>query len=93
MNFSEEQLNELEEMAGLFFSPEDIAINLQLKEEETDYFVTCIESRSQDPGSVAYYRGRLSAEIILRRAVKQSALNGSSPSQLAMLNFHRESRK
>ena len=35
MNFTEEQLNEIEEMAGLFFSPEDIAINLQLTEEES----------------------------------------------------------
>ncbi len=93
MNFTEEQLNEIEEMAGLFFSPEDIAINLQLTEEESDYFEACIDCRSQSSCSDAYHTGRLTSEIILRRAVKQSALNGSNPSQLAMLNFHRESKR
>jgi len=93
MNLNEDQLNEIEEMAGLFFSPEDIAVNLELEEEDTELFVTavaCKNTRNYQAG--AYLRGWLSAEITLRKAIQQSALNGSSPSQQMMLNYQKESR-
>ena len=93
MNLNEDQLSEIEQMAGLFFSPEDIAINLELDEEETELFVAaviCKNTKNYQAG--AYLRGWLSAEITLRKAIQQSALNGSSPSQQMMLNYQKESR-
>ena len=94
MNLNEEQLNEVEELAGLFFSPEDIAVNLELNEEETEYFSTAAECKNtKAPIVAAFIRGRLSTEIELRKAIKQSAMNGSSPSQQMMLNYLKESRK
>ena len=93
MNLNEQQLTEVEELAGLFFSPADIAINLELDDDETEYFVAAVECKSTSAPIVAsYMRGWLSADITLRKAIKQSALNGSSPSQQMMLNYQKESR-
>jgi len=93
MNLNEQQLTEVEELAGLFFSPADVAINLELDEDETDCFVAAVECKSTSaPIVAAYMRGWLSADITLRKAIKQSALNGSSPSQQMMLNYQKESR-
>ena len=94
MNLNGEQLKEVEEMAGLFFSPEEIAVNLELNEEWTDCFITAVEcKKTSEPIVAAYIRGRLSTEVELRKAIKQSALNGSSPSQQMMMNYQKESRK
>lgn len=93
MNLSEEQLNMVEELAGLFFSPEMIAINLELNEEDTERFCLLIQlKRTEMPEVAAYYKGWLLAEISLRRAIKQSAMNGSSPSQAQMLNYQKEGK-
>lgn len=93
MNLSEEHLKEVEEMAGLFFSPEEIAVNLELSEEDKDGFVAAVVFKdSANPLVGAYLRGWMTAEVTLRKAIKQSALNGSSPSQQAMLNYQREAR-
>jgi|SRR5665647_881493 len=98
MNLNEEQLkehlNEVEELAGLFFSPEDIAVNLELNEEDTEYIVAAVDGNyTNNPFVAAYIKGRLSTEIELRKAIRQSAMNGSSPSQQMMLNYLKESRK
>lgn len=37
-----------------------------------------------------WLRGRLQKELEVRQAVLQSALNGSSPSQLQLMNFYNE---
>ena len=93
MNFSEEQLKEIEDMAGLFFGADDIAINLELNEEETELFGFRIDSKNSTfPEVAAYLKGRLTAKIVMRKAIKQSAQNGSSPSQQQMLNFLKESK-
>ena len=92
MNFSEDQLKEIEDMAGLFFGAEDIAINLELNEEETEAFGFQIDSKNTSfPEVAAYLKGRLTAKIVMRKAIKQSAQNGSSPSQQQMLNFLKDS--
>lgn len=93
MNLSEEQLSMVEEMAGLFFSPELIAVNLELNEKDTEFFVNAVIMQNlQSDITKAYFKGWLQTEIELRRAIKQSAMNGSSPSQQMMLNYKRESK-
>ena len=93
MNFSEDQLKEIEDMAGLFFGAGDIAINLELNEEEAELFGFQIDSKNTSfPQVAAYLKGRLTAEIVMRKAIKQSAQNGSSPSQQQMLNFLKDSK-
>jgi len=89
----EDILTMIEEMGGLFFPPEMIAINLEMTEEETEFFVAAIESKNIKNLLVAsYFKGWLESEIGLRRAIKQSALNGSSPSQQMMINYKREGK-
>jgi len=93
MNLNEDQLSEIEQMAGLFFSPEDVAVNLEMDEEDTELFLAAVATRNtKNDLAGAYLRGWLSAEITLRKAIQQSALNGSSPSQQMLLNYQRESR-
>ncbi|MGQ7868707.1 hypothetical protein [Sunxiuqinia sp. sy24] len=93
MNLSEEQLKEVEEMGGLFFSPMDIAINLELEDDDREYFVAAIECKNMNNPIVrAFQKGWLTTEVELRKAIKQSAMNGSSPSQGMMMNYQREGR-
>jgi hypothetical protein len=92
MNLTEEQIKEIEEMAGLFLSPEAVGINLELDENETEHFVNAVKGNcAGSEADKAYRRGWLSTQVELRKAIKQSALNGSSPSQQMMLNFQKES--
>lgn len=93
MNLNAEQLSLVEEMAGLFFSPEMIAVNLELNEKDTEEFtIGVINEYTKMKIVAAYFKGRLQSVIDLRTAIKQSAMNGSSPSQQMMLNFQKESK-
>ena len=94
MNLNAEQLEMVEEMAGLFFSTEDISICLELNELESEEFTESVVCKATGKTIVAaYLRGWLSGEVLLRKAIKQAALNGSSPSQQQLLNFQKENRK
>lgn len=90
MNLNEEQLKEVETMAGLFFSPEKIGIALELDLHEVDEFKEIIKSDPSNPIYKAYHKGDLTTEVELRAAIKQSALNGSNPAQNTMLNFREQ---
>ena len=88
MHLNGEQLKEIESMASLFFSPTDIALNLEI--EDSEEFCALFELRE---GSAyrAYQRGRLKTEAELRSAIRQAALNGSSPAQQQMISFMKDS--
>lgn len=92
MNISEEQLKEITQMAELFFGPEDISLNLELSAGDQEEFENSVLARNvSNPMAAAYFTGRISAQVALRAAIRQSAANGSSPSQQAMLRFMNES--
>jgi len=94
MNLNAEQLEMVEEMAGLFFSTDDIAICLEMNEQQGEEFADGVALKAtRQPIVAAYLRGWLSGEVLLRKAIKQAALNGSSPSQQQLLNFQKENRK
>jgi len=93
MNLTTEHLDAIEELASLFFSPEDICINLELSDAESEVLKFAIaEKQIQNSGAASYFKGWFTAEIAMRKAIKQSAMNGSSPSQQIFLNYQRESR-
>lgn len=92
MNLTEEQLSEVEAMAGLFFTVEDICAVLELDAETADYFDSCIKVKNNHPFVRAYIKGRLSSEVQLRTAVKQAALNGSNPAQNTMIEYFKKSQ-
>lgn len=77
MNLDNVQLEMTEELAGLFYTPKEIAIILEVDPEE---FENMINSES---GNVykAYMRGYYKNDIELRKSITESALQGSSPAQ------------
>ena len=88
MLFSEEQLNEIEEMAALFFDPESIAHNIECDAEE---FAELIQNKIGEAFK-AYCSGRLRSEIELRTAIRQAAMNGSTPAQTLFVNYFKDSQ-
>jgi len=87
MQFTQEQLHEIEAMAALFLPPEDIAINIGVDPDE----FTEIVNLKTGAGYQAYYKGRMKTEVELRQSILQAALNGSSPAQQMMLNYQNKS--
>lgn len=90
MNLSEEQLSEIEEMAGLFFRVEDIADNLELSMEELEDLLLDVHLKQGDFYK-AYRRGWLTSEVKLRKAIEKAAENGSNPAQQMLLDFQKQS--
>ena len=91
-SFSEEELTQIETMAGLFFKPEDIAIACDWPAHYAEQFVSVIECQMRNHILFkTYYKGRISAEIELRQHIKQAAANGSNPAQNTMLEFKENS--
>jgi hypothetical protein len=88
MHLTEEQLSEIQNMASLFFAPEEIALNIEV---DPDDFLLLILSKT-NPAWSSYMAGRLGAEIELRRSIQQSALHGSTPAQQMMRDWHNQSR-
>jgi len=87
MNFTQEQLDEIESMATLFLPPDDIAINIGV---DPDEFTELINIKS-GPGYQAFFKGWMKTEVELRQSILQAALNGSSPAQQMMLNYQNKS--
>lgn len=92
MNLTEEQLKEVESMAGLFFSPGEIGIVLEMELHEIEDLDDIIKSKNGDPIYMAYHKGRLTTEVELRNATKQAALNGSNPAQTMMFNLRQQTQ-
>ena len=92
MNFSEEQLEEIESMASLFYGVDDIIISLEIQPIEQEDFRDIITFNNSHPAFKAYHRGRLTADIELRTAIKMAAINGSNPAQTAMLHYLNQSK-
>lgn len=76
---SEELVKEIEELAGLFFSPEEVELITGCNGEDPSF-------------QKAYKRGCLKSEAELRKSIIQLAKDGSSPAQ-AMANKMVESNK
>lgn len=88
MNLTEEQLEELESVAGLFFSIYEIMIVLEIPVHMEEEFTELLNYKKENPIFKAYHKGRLTADIELRIAIKQAALNGSNPAQNSMREFY-----
>ena len=87
MHLSKDQLDQVRELAKVFFSPKDIAIFLQV--DPGEFSESCRDE--QDPIYKAYYGGRLESEFEVRKSVLQLAISGSSPAQTMMLELLKNS--
>jgi len=91
MNLTDQQLEQLELMAGLFFSVKEIMIALSVPLHSQMEFEDHLKFENT-PASIAYNKGRLTAETELRQSIKQAALNGSNPAQISMIEFFNNSK-
>lgn len=83
MHLSEERLEVIEQMGYRLFTPDMIAINIEVDEDD---FCAQIEI----PGTTArkaYYKGLIRQEMELRDAIIKAAGNGSNPAQEQLLKL------
>lgn len=78
-DLTREELDEIEELAGLHFFPEEILFIVRPPQEI-------------EPVERALRRGRLKMEAEVRRSVFQHAANGSSPAQTLAVQFIQQMR-
>lgn len=83
MKLNQEQIEEIENMAELFYSPADIADNIEVNAEK---FTLQIQSK-QGEAYKAYRKGWLTGDLKLRKSIATAAENGSSPAQTMMKQY------
>ena len=83
MLLTNEQIKSIEDLAELFFSLDQIALNAQIDAEE---FREEVES-GQGPAFIAYTTGWFRGEIPLRKSIADAANNGSNPAQQMMITL------
>jgi hypothetical protein len=88
IDLSTEQLAAVEELAGHFFTLEQIAAYLQLKPRHV-----AVAFEAQSTLWAAYQRGAITAELGIRKAGITLARQGSSPAQTMMLKLREEQRQ
>jgi hypothetical protein len=85
MLLNEEQLEIIEQMGYRLFTPEKVAINIEVEEDEFIQEITIPGTKAR----IAYYKGIIRQESELREAIIKAAGNGSNPAQeqlIKMLN-------
>ena len=86
MNFTKDQLEEIENMAELFYDPETIALNIEVDPEDFSFIIKSKKGTAYQ----AFFKGWLKGDIALLKSIQTAANNGSNPAQNAMLNFQRK---
>lgn len=86
MELTTEQLEKVEELAGLLFSPKDIAIYLEVDHIE----LTSLILDSVSPAHKKYQRGLLLAKAKINKSIMLHAEQGSNTAQeLAMKQLNK----
>lgn len=87
MNLTKEQLETVEQMAYRLFTPDMIALNLDVPEID---FKTALQSTS--PCRTAFYRGVIRQEMELREALIKATQNGSNPALVELMKLLKQQR-
>lgn len=88
MHLSDEQLNQVKELARHFFTPREIAIFLQMDIED---FLDAV-ANEKNPVFLHYQGGVLQTKYEVNKQVLQLASSGSSPAQLMVLGMMKETK-
>lgn len=83
-----EILDKIKTLAGLLFSPKEIAIMLGI--EDSAFILRCKQEGCEE--YIAYQGGRLEEEMMIRKSILTLAHNGSSPAQTLAMKLIDESR-
>lgn len=84
MNLTPEQQTEIEELASLFFTDEEIVVIMQLPDDT-------LQRLNVDDFYLPFKRGRLKKEAELRKSIFNLAVNGSSPAQILATQIIKDS--
>ncbi len=82
-SLSKEILAEIKRLAGLFFTPREVAIALELDEEK---FVIDCELKTSEAYK-AFYGGRLQGMLDARGIIIKMAKSGSTPAQTLLMDI------
>jgi len=85
---TDEEKQEVENLAALFFTPSEIGIMLELNADD-------VRGAMYDEQSAfyrAFYTGRLQSEADLRKSIMKLAKSGSSPAQTMSLDLLNKSK-
>lgn len=83
MNLNEEQLQEIEELAGLFLEPEEIAVLMDL---EINAFLHQIELK-KGAVYISYFRGKTQSKKEIHENVVKMAKHGSPQAEELAKHF------
>lgn len=83
MNFTDEQLAEIELMGSCFFTYKDIAVLLEVDPKELKEI---LEDQNSEVYK-SYEKGRLKSELEVRKSVVDLAKRGSSQAQEMVLKY------
>lgn len=86
-SYSNEQLQQVTELASVFFTPKEIAVIMELDE---DIFLEDVQMESHQL-SKAYLGGKLKSEFEVRKSIVQLAKSGSSPAQAMSMDMIKQS--
>lgn len=87
MSPTQEQIDQIQEYASSFFSPQEIAIIMDLNTPE---FILMFSA--EGPVKNAYNKGRLIQEAKLRKVILELAAKGSSPAQTLAMDIIKNSK-
>ncbi len=79
-----EALDNVKELAALFFTPQEIAVMLGLDDVE-QFRILCFTPNSLE--YKAFHSGRLEQDMLLRKSIITLARQGSSPAQTMAKNI------
>ena len=77
MKLTPEQLQEIENLGGYFFTYDEVAIVLGLDADQLEQQLTASGSQAYQ----AYQRGKLRSKLELRKTILTQAKQGSGPAQ------------
>ena len=88
MNYTQEELQTIEDMAALFYSYKDIAIVLEVDVEEFKALMRLEEGNAYS----RYQKGWITSDMSIRKSLLESAINGSSPAQMMLMELNKDNK-
>ena len=88
MNYTSDELQTIEDMAALFYSYKEIAIVLEVDVEEFKALMRLEEGNAYS----RYQKGWITSDMSIRKSLLESAVNGSSPAQMMLMELNKENK-
>ena len=89
LQYSNDILIQITELAALFFTPREVAMMLEI---DIDQFVMECDLTPNGKGYIAFHSGRLQSEVDIRKSILKLAKSGSSPAQTMVLDILQKSK-